>query len=126
MVIKYHCELQFIIDCYFASVNIFNVIIRSLKRPFVMTHWDSYDGSENSIINELVNNRSDFSPNWADINYDRYHKIQYTPTVYFANAITIMSGKILANNGSVFSLLTCFSPELWLLFGAITYSHSYL
>ena len=105
--------------CYFTSVEIFNIIIKALKRPFVMKHCDSYDWPGNSIINNLVDNNSDFSPNMADVNIVRYQKILYTPSLSFANAITILSGKILANNGNGFSILSSFSTELWLLLGAI-------
>ena len=84
-----------------------------------MTYCDSYDGLENSIINELVENRSDFSPNWADVNHDRYQMIQYTPPLYFANAITILSGKIFANSGNGFSIMSSFSLEIWLILCAM-------
>ena len=100
--------------CDFTAIDIFNIIIKELKRPFVITYCDSYDGLEKSIINELVNNRSDFSPNWADVNHDRYQMIQYTPPLYFANAITILSGKIFSHSGNGFSIMSSFSLEIWL------------
>ena len=71
------------------------------------------------ILGELVNNRSDFSPNLADFNYDRYQKIQYSPILQFVNAITILSGKIFEDNGNGFSILRSFSMQLWLLLGVI-------
>ena len=109
--------------CFFTQVDYFNMIIKALKIPFVITYTDSYgekvNGTWTGIMGELVYNRSDFSANIASVNDRYYNHIQYSPTFTFANAITILSGKILANSESGFSILESFSLKLWLLLCAI-------
>ena len=60
--------------CNLVRVNYLNLIIKTLKRPFVMTYCDVFGVKDNEqwngIIGELVNNRSDFSGNMAANNYD--------------------------------------------------------
>ena len=54
-----------------------------------------------------------------EVNHNWYQNIQYSPTFFFGNAITILTGKILANNGNGFSILSSFSLHLWSIFFAI-------
>ena len=98
--------------CQLTMVDYFNMIIQAIKIPFNVTFCDSYK----IIVNELIANRSDFSPNIAQIMYDWYHVVDYTPMLFNGNPITILSGKILANSGNGFSIMSSFSIKLWLLF----------
>ena len=102
--------------CRLTLVDYFNIIIKAIKRPFDLTYCESYNGPGINIVDELVNNRSDFSPNIAGVNYDYYQTIQYSSKFFFGNVITILSGKILANNGIGLSLLDIFSLEIWIIF----------
>ena len=63
-----------------------------------------------------MNNRSDFSANLAEVNHVWYQDIQYSPAIIFGNAITILSGKTLANNANGLSILSSFSSDIWLSF----------
>ena len=65
-------------------------------------------------MGELIDNRSDFSPNIAEVNYKWYQNIDYSPVFSYDNPITILSGKILAKKGNGLSILSSFSSELWL------------
>ena len=105
--------------CHLTLVDYFNIIMASMKRPFVLTYCSSYNIWNYSIIDELVNNRSDFSPNIGEVNFNWYRKVLYSPTFFFGNAITILSGKILADNGNGFSILSSFSLKIWLSLFAI-------
>ena len=40
--------------CYYTSVDIFNIIIKALKRPIIMTYCNSYEGSGTTIIGRTV------------------------------------------------------------------------
>ena len=107
--------------CYFTLVAFFNIIINAMKRPFILTYCDSYgvknsNGTWTGILGELMNNRSDFSANIAEVNHVWYQDIQYSPAFGFGNAITILSGKILANNANGLSILSSFSSDIWLSF----------
>ena len=105
--------------CYLTQVYYFNIIMSAMKGPFVLTYANHYVGWNDSIWSELYYNRSDFSPNIAELNYYWYRTIQYSPLFFFGNAITILSGKILADNGNRFSITSSFSLEIWLLFCAL-------
>ena len=105
--------------CHLTLVDYFNIIMKAMKRPFVMTYCNAYHGSDNSIWNELLYNRSEFSLYFMEYNFPWYTNHQLSPTFYFANAVTILSGKILANNGNSFTILNSFSLELWLLLCAL-------
>ena len=109
--------------CRLTQVDDFNIIMNTIKRSFVITYCDNYgekvNGEWNGIMGELVNNRSDFSPNPFNINHDSYQILQYSPTFFYGNAITILSGKILANNGNGLSILSSFSLKLWLILFAV-------
>ena len=83
--------------CYLTLVYYFNIIMKAMKRPYVLTYCNSYNSWGKTIIDELVNKRSDFSPNIGEVNYNWYQKVQYSPTFFYGNAITILSGIILAN-----------------------------
>ena len=104
--------------CRLTEVKVFNIIIKAIERPITLTYHQNYgkedNGQWNGIIGELINNRSDFSANIAEVLYNRYQNIQYSPSFFFGNAITILTGKILANNGNEFMLLSSFSLKLWL------------
>ena len=97
--------------------------MRSMRRPIILTYCQKYSGSVkselNSIMGELVNNRSDFSANIMEVNYNWYQNTQFSPTFFFGNAITILSGKILANNANGLSILSSFPLNLWLTLCAI-------
>ena len=105
--------------CHFTLIYYFNIMMKALKRPFVLTYCDSYGGPGRSIQDELYSNRSEFSPNLMEVNPDWYQNIKYSPSFFFGNAITILSGKIMTNNGNGFSILSSFSLHLWLIFFAI-------
>ena len=93
--------------------------MKALKRPLVLTYCNNYVGRNNSIWSELYHNRSDFSPNLGEVHYAYYEKIKYSPAFYFANAITILSGRIFDTLGSRISILSSFTIQIWLLFYAI-------
>ena len=107
-------------DCYFTLVDHFNDIIKALEMPFVLTHCDGYgeqvNGQWTGIVGELVNNRSDLTASISEFNYDYYQSIMYSPVFTSANAITILTGRILANNNNGFWIMNSFSPVLWLSF----------
>ena len=107
-------------DCYFTMVDYFNDIIRDLKVPFTLTHCDGFGEQVNDqwtgMVGELVSNRSDLTANIAEISYDYYQDIMYSPIFFTGNAITILTGKILANNYNGFSIMNSFSTVLWLSF----------
>ena len=110
--------------CRYTFVYYLNTIIKTLNRPLIITYCDSYGKLVNNqwtgiIMGELTNNRSDFSLNVAAINYDRYHIIDYTPTIAYGNALTILTGKILVNNGNIFSIFSSFSSDIWLIFSVM-------
>ena len=105
--------------CYLTLVYYFNIIMKALKRPFVLTYCNDYLGWKDSIWMELWTNKSDFSPNIAEVNYVWYDTLQYSPTFFFGNAITILSGRIFNTTGSGLSILSTFTLQLWLLFYAI-------
>ena len=106
--------------CHLTRVIYLNYIIKALKRSYFLTYCHSYgevvNGEWNGIIGELVSNRSDFSPNPTAITYERYRAIDYSPSFRFGNALTILSRKLLANNGNGFSILNSFSIYVWLIF----------
>ena len=58
----------------------------------------------------------------ADVNHDRYQIIQYSPSLQFANAITILSGKIFVNHANGLWFFNSFSSELWLLITAVFFN----
>ena len=110
--------------CSFTKIEYFNEIIKRLKIPFIITYCGSYgeevNGKWTGIVGQLVDNRSDFSANVFPFNDRYYQYIQYSPSFNFGNAITILSGKILANNENGFSiLLRSYSLDIWLLLSSM-------
>ena len=102
--------------CQLTLVYYFNIIMKAIKRPSNLTYCQSYNGPGINIVDELANNRSDFSPNIAGVNYDFYQAIQYSRKFFFGNVVTILIGKILANNGIGLSILDIFSLDIWIIF----------
>ena len=117
-------------DCYFTMVNYFNDIIKAIKVPFILTHCDGYgqqvNGEWTGIVGELVSNRSDLSATVAEINYDYYQNTMYSPIFTAGNAITILTGKILANSNSGLWIMKSFSTLMWQSFFTMIVGMSFL
>ena len=109
--------------CHFTFVYYLNMISEALNRPLIVTYCDGYGKPINNqwtgVLGELTNNRSDFSLSVAPIIYAWYHLIDYTPTISYGNALTIFTGKLLANNGDMFAIFNSFSSDIWLIFSVM-------
>ena len=111
--------------CHFTLIYYFNIMMKALKRPFVLTYCDSYGGPGRSIQDELYSNRSEFSPNLMEVNHDWYQNIQYSPSFFFGNAITILTGKIIGQQWKrIFDSEQFFITSVVNIF-CHTYSNSY-